>query len=83
MTVMADETIDALLALTDWEYRQVEDLTAALDGADARGLVPSIAARRARVTLEDARRLLAWMAEHQLAHTTGRGSRTHYYPGRG
>lgn len=83
MTAVADETIDALLALTDWEYRQVEDLTAALDAADARGLVPSIAARRARITLDDARRLLPWMAAHGLAHTTGRGNRTHYYPGRG
>lgn len=82
MTVTEDQ-VDPLLELTRWEQRQVEDLAAALEEADARGLVPSIAARRARINLEDAYRLLPWMAEHQLAHTTGRGHRTHYYPGRG
>lgn len=82
MTV-TDDQVDAVLGLTGWEYRQVEDLTSALEAADVRGLVPSIASRRARITLEDARRLLPWMAEHGLAHTTGRGHRTHYYPGRG
>lgn len=85
MTVglLPDRDIEIASELTAWERRQVDDLAAALEDADARGLVPSTAARRARITLDDARRLLPWMAEHHLAHTTGRGSRTHYYPGRG
>lgn len=79
MTTMTGSDVE----LTDNEYRHMLDLAAVLEEADARGIVPSIAARRARIPLEDARHLLGWMADHQLAHTAGHGHRTHYYPGRG
>lgn len=79
---MSAQPEDVLL-LTAWEYRLTDDLLAALEGADARGLVPSVAALRARCTQADARRLLEWLVAHRLAHSTGNGRLTRYYAGRG
>lgn len=66
---------------TTWDL--MDRLEAAVDAGDARGVTPSMAARKAHTDTVSARRLLEWMAAHRYVHTTGNGAWTRYYPGRG
>lgn len=69
--------------LTDEHYELADRLELALEAADARGLTPSVSARKAGTDTLTARHVLDWMVEHKYAHTTGNGAWTRYHAGRG
>ena len=59
----------------------LDALDLALDEADANGLTPSQAARKAGTDTRTARRLLDDLVNGYYAHTSGNGAWTHYHRG--
>ena len=68
--------------LTDAECEIADRLETALEAAGQDGLTPSAAGRQAKVSTDEARRILQVMVTSQYAHTSGNGAWTRYYAGR-
>lgn len=60
-------------------WDRADTITEVLQAADAKGLTPSVTARKAKMTYREAADTLTFMVDHKFARTSGNGAWTRYH----